>query len=152
MKKRKFEDLLASVDEEQPQNSSRTVRAKATHTSQPSSSAVHMTRSVVNAVDSSDEDGPNYDDNTVRMRFKCHRAGQPAGSRESKKVGCPYVVDVERYVDDEGQVWAVITEQCGHMNHTPGDAEDKKYLPLGDDVEANIATVSCLGRKYLLMY
>lgn len=143
-RKVQFDDEPAPVSRKSAAASASDPRTAAKTTSQPSSSTAYMTRNAASAVDASEESEPDYYSNTVRMRLRCHRSGAPAGQKQSKKVGCPHVVDVEVEVDEDGQVWAIVTEQCGHYGHTPGTAEDRRHLPLSPDLEAYIAKVSCI--------
>lgn len=77
-----------------------------------------------------------------RIIFRCHRAGEPpAGSKRSKKCGCPHYIVVEPEVDENGKVYAVVTEHNEHMGHVPGDEEDRQWLPSSyfeSDNEADI--------------
>ena len=78
----------------------------------------------------------------VHLRWKCSREGHPQGVRDSKKCGCTFVLDVELEFDEAGEPWASVTELRGHLGHVPGDKEDKKWLPLQEEAEAQIGKVS----------
>lgn len=67
--------------------------------------------------------------------FDCARAGDPPPvkdeiltGRGSKKVDCQFSLKVKGFQDDPDYLY--VFEENGHTNHTPGDAEDAKYLKL----------------------
>lgn len=86
---------------------------------------------------------------------RCHRAAPDRASqakvksefekpRTSKKdAACPYTEEWVVYVDEPETVY--IYEKFGHMGHTPGDADDLRYLPIDSDLVEVIEKLLCTG-------
>lgn len=83
-----------------------------------------------------------------KQRLKCHRAAADKISRQpankmpvhTKKVGCTHVQEWVVYEDEPDAMYAI--ELHGHRGHTPGDAEDMRYLNMDDELETTIFGVS----------
>jgi hypothetical protein len=90
-----------------------------------------------------------------KQRLKCHRAAADKTSRQpankmpvhTKKVGCTHVQVWVVYEDEPGAMYAI--ELYGHRGHTPGDAEDMRYLKMNAELETTIFGVSIAVRGVL---
>ena len=60
--------------------------------------------------------------------------------RESKKVGCRFLLEARILRSDPDTV--VVVEKNGHFHHTPGDAEDARWLSFGNETKERIIDVS----------
>ena len=65
-------------------------------------------------------------------------------AQRSKKVGCPFILHAKLVDGDDGDVEIECTPLHGHFNHTPGDVEDRAWLPLEKDVENRVLEVGSL--------
>ena len=86
---------------------------------------------------------------------KCHRAAPDRASQAKtaseftkrrtikKEASCPYTEEWVVYEDEPEMVY--VYERMGHMGHTPGDAEDMKYLPLDQDLIEVVEKLLCAG-------
>lgn len=86
---------------------------------------------------------------------KCHRAAADRASQAKtasvfdkpratkKEAACPYTEEWVVYEDETETVY--VYERMGHMGHTPGDADDMKYLPLDSDLVEVVEKLLCAG-------
>jgi len=118
---------------------------EAINSTAPTSIRNYGTRSSIEAEDSFENEGAadgNFANRPRKLRLRCQRSGEPQGDRNSKKIGCPHYIDVEVEFDEDGELFFIVTGWCGHENHTPGDTDDKRWLPLEKDAEEYIEKVS----------
>ena len=71
----------------------------------------------------------------------------------SKKSGCPFKMEAKLVVGEDGEIEVLLSEINGHFLHTPGDAEDVKFLPVVGVtydivVHASIFLICCRYLKF----